>query len=47
MEQEQDEGDSTVVNHKFCRQALTALVPILLTQLVKQDEGAEDGGGMD
>lgn len=29
------------MNHRFCKQALQALVPLLLAQLIKQEEGTE------
>ncbi len=36
--QEQDEGDSNVVNHHFVKQALQPLLKLLLQQLLKQEE---------
>mmetsp|Transcript_27625 Transcript_27625/g.65566 ORF Transcript_27625/g.65566 Transcript_27625/m.65566 type:complete len:891 (-) Transcript_27625:1094-3766(-) len=41
LQAEEDEAPSSAVNHHFCKQALSALVPLLLTQLVKQEEGTE------
>uniref|UniRef100_A0A7S1X4C3 Importin subunit beta-1/Transportin-1-like TPR repeats domain-containing protein n=1 Tax=Tetraselmis chuii TaxID=63592 RepID=A0A7S1X4C3_9CHLO len=36
-----EDGDSSVVNHNFSKAALQSLVPILLAQLIKQEEGSE------
>eukprot|EP00192_Tetraselmis_astigmatica_P009547 CAMPEP_0117667886 /NCGR_PEP_ID=MMETSP0804-20121206/11224_1 /TAXON_ID=1074897 /ORGANISM="Tetraselmis astigmatica, Strain CCMP880" /LENGTH=890 /DNA_ID=CAMNT_0005475679 /DNA_START=134 /DNA_END=2806 /DNA_ORIENTATION=+ len=41
LQGEEDEGESYAVNHKFSKHALQSLVPILLEQLVKQEEGSE------
>lgn len=40
-----DEGDSTEVNHKFIKAALPHLVPMLMEQLTKQEEGQEEDDG--
>eukprot|EP00873_Tetraselmis_striata_P044487 jgi/Tetstr1/464751/TSEL_009498.t1 len=37
----QEDGDESVVNHNFSKSALQSLMPILLAQLVKQEEGSE------
>lgn len=36
--QEQDEGDSSSINHQFVKQALRPLLALLLDQLFKQEE---------
>jgi importin subunit beta-1 len=36
--QEQEEGDSNVINHHFVKQALQPLLELLLQQLLKQEE---------
>jgi importin subunit beta-1 len=36
--QEQEEGDSSVINHHFVKQALQPLLELLLQQLLKQEE---------
>lgn len=38
MVQEQDEGDSTAINHHFVKQALRPLLQLLLEQLFKQED---------
>lgn len=41
-----DEADSGVVNHRFVQQALSPLVPALLAQLTKQEEGQDKDDGL-
>lgn len=41
-----EEGDSTVVNHHFVQRALGMLVPVLLEQLTKQEEGQDKDDGL-
>lgn len=44
--QDQDEGDSTVVNHHLVKQALQPLVQMLLQQLTKQEEEQDKEEGI-
>ena len=44
--QDGDAGDSAAVNHRFVQQALGHLVPVLLDQLVKQEEGQDRDDGL-
>ena len=44
--QDQDEGDSTVVNHHLVKQALQPLVEMLLQQLTKQEEEQDKEEGI-
>ena len=44
--QERDEGDSSNVNHHFVQHALQLLVPVLLQQLSKQEEGQDKDDGL-
>ncbi len=41
--QDRDEGDSSATCHNFAKQALPHLVPLLLEQLTKQEEGQVRG----
>ncbi|KAK9860363.1 hypothetical protein WJX84_011194 [Apatococcus fuscideae] len=43
---EQDEGDSTVINHHLVKQALQPLVEMLLQQLTKQEEEQDKEEGI-
>lgn len=43
--QEQEEGDSSVINHHFVQQALQPLVAMLLSELTKQEEGQDEDDG--
>lgn len=45
MIQEEEEGDSNVINHHFVQQALQPLVELLLMQLSKQEEGQDEDDG--
>eukprot|EP00898_Chlorokybus_atmophyticus_P004073 jgi/Chlat1/4667/Chrsp3S05614 len=41
LDEEYDEEDTEVINHHFVKQALPALVPMLLETLTKQEEGQD------
>ena len=44
--QDSDEGDSAAVNHHFVQHALEHLVPVLLMQLTKQEDGQDKDDGL-
>ncbi|KAK9809817.1 hypothetical protein WJX73_009625 [Symbiochloris irregularis] len=46
LQEDGDAGDSSAINHHFTQQALEHLVPLLLKQLMKQEEGQDKDDGL-